>query len=790
MSEIRIKENIFLGLQEYNRILRFLQIDGLKQRFLFDTATFGLLKGYQLPNGIIIDKADVFKINNENLSVNYKVNINPGRAIDKNGNILTLNEQKTLEIPDNGQWYTIVISHKYSNLEEGVVNISETGELTGNGTYFDEVLRGQPNFPVKIKFENSLNNGEYEVVTVIDREQAILSGEFVAEQNLRYKVIGTFTPGAPTVPYLYYYDDIDIQIIRTSELNTGTNILRQNIDFIIAEVRTVGQNVEIKDKRTEWWTTQAQNLLELLGTVNNPLIGVEAVKWDLMTTPRDKNEINIAWVYRSTNWSIDTTQNVVTISSGKGGIFKENDLSLFQNGQFDGWRLYTKSGKYFTVVSSSKSGSQLNLKLDALISTEFSTGDELLVTPDVDFIEIKLNYDAVVGVNSKLTETFLFPINEPIGKIYARITDSDTKYKYNLTYRYKVFGRYTDWLKFNDDEVGYYDESSFDENGQLNANPIDRTLKPYTASLTDGFIELTPNPRNYNILFQEIMTGDKFGVDHKNITNATPVTHLIVGRDRQMQVLHFNDVVLNNDIFVNLKKQQENGNDCVNGNRFVIQIQGDIDLNGRNLKIVTDYVDPTNYTLVRDINERDIAFIKRHRRLQSSGLTMIFNYDGSEWWLAISNEYGTPIGSIVAYSGDITDFDSSGLGMTPNTLGWAICNGNNGTENLIGRVINGTDPGNPSAHKQAGGNATKPILRENLPNYQLPVTQLAHHHQIPASPHQGESGLGWMQQNNEGSDWRNTTNETIEIYVWLGGQNVPLNVMQPYRNLLYIQKII
>jgi len=50
-----------------------------------------------------------------------------------------------------------------------------------------------------------------------------------------------------------------------------------------------------------------------------------------------------------------------------------------------------------------------------------------------------------------------------------------------------------------------------------------------------------------------------------------------------------------------------------------------------------------------------------------------------------------PIGSIMPYGGSLSVFDPSGLGISGSgACGWALCNGNNGTVNMIGLVPLGT----------------------------------------------------------------------------------------------------
>ena len=805
MANIKFSEDLFLEQQELNRFKRFLTYDGYKQQLLINTETFGIVKGFNLPNGTNTAPKDSFLVDNIGAATN-SINIRPGRAIDKYANIISLNESRTVSVPNNGLWYWVKIKYRTVNEEIGKVSIDANGNLSGFGTEFTSVLRGQPNFPAKIKFTGSLqNNLEYEVVDVVNDSSAIISGDFIPETDLQYSIVGTFTPGYVPLPQnkmIFEYDDVEISLI--SENPSSPGIAPAKLDdeeFYIARLRTAGLNIEIQDKRLEFWKTKAEYELQLITRFANPIIGCESVKWDIATTPRDRNEVNIVWGYRSTNWSVDTTQNLVTINAGEGGILKENDLTLFDNAMFDGWRLYTKSGKYFRVVSSTKSGTQLNLKLDYLDFAEFNAGDQLHIVPDVEEIEIRARYNSLTGINHVIEDKFVFPIYFSGGKCYVRITDSKLPYLYNFTYRYKTVREYTDWFVFPNDPTGHYSEDSFEDNGILKANPLDRTLKPYNGSLTNGFIEIVPNPRNFNILFEELITGDKFGVDHKDLTNASINIDLVVGRDRQMQVFHADDLTLFNDININLNKIRSDGTHCINGNRFIIQIEGEIKLNGRNLRVVTDYTDPVTFTPIRDILSPDIHFIKQNQQKQRSGLVMIFSYDGTDWWLSISNEFnGVPQKSIVAYGGNLSDFDSTGLGIADEVLGWALCNGNYGTRDLRGKATVGysnTDSQHSTPYA-TGGSKNIYISKQQLPNYNLNSSPIAHSHQVwgkNASRNTSGSGYDINQVHKNGptigsSAVTNTTSNVANVTINSGGSNQPVNIMQPFVNTIFIQKII
>ena len=693
--KLKISENLFLEKAELNRLLYFLVDAGHKQELLFHTKKPGLIKGFSYAGGYLEAK-DNLKVNNYSSST---VTINGGRGIDKNGKIITSNDDFLLPIPVNNLWYWIKVAYKEINEEVGTVSIDINGNLVGTNTKFTEVLRGQPNFPSKIKFTSSANGNiyEYEVVSVVDDTNAILSGVFNAESGLTYKVVGTFQPGY-VVPggdkFIFGYDSCEFTVV--AESPSGSNVSPAKVDgieFWLARVKADGSNLVIEDKRIEFWQTTDDYEMSLVSRSQNPIIGIESVKWDLETTFRDKNEVNIAWGFRSSNWSIDTSTNKVTINTGIGGILKENDLTYYTNGFFNGWRLYAKNGKYSTVISSQKIGSQLNIVLDFLDIDNFTIGDEIHIVPDVEEIEIIASYDTSSPPEmyyKQIEQRFVFPIHLSQGKMYLRIVDEINPYKYNLKYRYKSQKNFSGWLIFPNDTIGYYKEVSFTDIGDLKPLLIDRVLNPYNGHATDGFCELVPHPQNGQVIIDIIYNGDLPGLEYRTLDPLTTEYETTTGLNRVYQVYETVPAVssFSNDIFIILNKTRVDNTPCVNGNRFVFWLRKNFVVNpGTNIQFVTDYISPTNKTVLHTITPQELAFINNSQY----GFRKEFVYDGTNWTCDNVHELdliGT--GFIGMFSGSLTGkFDGTGLGMSGSWIGWALCNGSNGTPDLRGRFIVG-----------------------------------------------------------------------------------------------------
>lgn len=757
MSFLKINEDLFLEKQELNRLQDFLGKLRGSSKFLQFMDTY-------IP-GVIKTKEDFpflnFKI--EAGSQPQTIKLTNSYALDKNLNLIYKEAQDNILIPNDGNWYWIKIAHQYSPVEEGIVDIDAQGVLTGFNTKFFDVIRGIPNFPSKIKFYNSSNNfDEYEVLEVLSNTSATLSGTFIPETGLRYSVIGTFSEDfVPPNSYkeIFQYDSclpfiLNQAIVLETIPNTPPASL-SGIDFFVARVKVGTNTMLIEDKRKDIWELKAEYLTSFIDENNSSVIGVESVKWDLETSPKNANELNIGWGFRSTNWSIESTLRKVTISSGEGGILK--NTNLFEDGQFDGYRIYNQTGKYSLITESWKSGSQINLLIQYLNPDDFIADSELIIVPDVEQIEIKIssdptdiqvitysgntppiptvNIDQDTYLQLEFVETF--DISLGVGKMYVKHPKMPNPvlnppylgiYKVKVEYRYKTVNNYGKWKVIPDDESnGFYDESSFYPNGEIK-DLNDRVNKVYT----DGLIEIIPHPNCYASVIYKLDKGDIFEVE-EYVMPTNGLIDLKVGVTRYYQYIHGTQT-LGGTLIFNLSPLNAR-----NGNRFVIHIDMEsVVMNQNTILIVEDYVNNNLSSTLKTISQADIWQMMNIDK----GLRFDCIYDGTHWYISQNYDLGDAYGTIKMIEGNPNDlFTPQGWGKIKGLYGHTNCiQGVSGAPNLSGRSPIGIGQFTEGSsvynyiNGGTGGEVKHKLSIAEIPAHKHNVTDSGHDHQYKYHP--------------------------------------------------------
>lgn len=797
MSKFKFAPDLFLELQELNYLQESLDEAGFRKNIRENSVNFGLVKNsYTDPNftnGYVSQDAD-------DLSGNKCVKIQPIKGIDSNGQFLySENIINQISLVNDGSWYWLKIKHQLSVQEKGTVSIAVNGDLIGSGTEFTKYLRGESNFPASIKLLNSaLNTLVYQVLAIIDNENAILSNpatnigglaEFSPESNLTYGVVGTFTPGV-AVPagsmYPFQHDSLVYELIQETTLNTPPTFVPDQ-EFYLARIKNDSGTVTIQDKREDIYETKGSQLPLTITRTPNPLIGVEAIKWQVPTNPADKSIVEVAWGMRSSNWSINSSLNILTLISALGGKYKT--VADFNDGDLDGWRVYTGNGKYSYIVASAKVGGAINLTLDNLDVDNYSTDggttmivQEVRVVPDCDSVEFWAQSD-VADATPSVNQYFCFPVNDSIGRLELEVYKT-TSVDYGLKYRYKSFKEFTEWQDIpSDTDNGYLTELSFDDKG----TQIATIRQTYTVA----DIVLNPCPWSYSVFQSVAYNNDLLGVNTIPTLGATPTYNLVVGTDKHYQYIGGTQSIASDTTFT-----LSNAAPCRDGSTFKIHFN----CSSLSLGSSVIYIKQGSTTL-KQITISDIKTMLD----QDGGIIFSCEYDADSGLWRISQNYENPVvGDIKIIDGVIADlFDvTGGLSLAPGRVrglyGYVLCVGGgtvNGivVPNLEDRFLLGS--GVSISAGSSGGNNDINLTVGQLPAHNHPLDEHGgHHHAISNIKIDGYQGGGSTNGVNlAGSAGAphslDTDNATTGITMGNTGTGDDINIKNPYYAILYCKRV-
>ena len=356
-------------------------------------------------------------------------------------------------------------------------------------------MRGQPNFPVKIKFPNSvLNTLEYEVVQVGSDTQAQIQGLTAVETNQEYVVVGTFTPNASIPPAnkdIYVFDSYNIGIDVPANLPITGNFI------LLAIVNTDGVSTTILDARYQFYATKASYEQQDFQVVNAPFMGLEELKYDTVYADGSSQLATFGWGFRSEmgDWAGDAETSTITITAGRGGIYQ--DVTQPPTGTFVGYRIYfsgqtIKNYMMAQVISSTQNGASITLILDEYPAGTPVNASDISIVPNADKIVIKTDYFSA-GVEPNVSREQMFAIQDGVGTMEVKFPSSmphSLKAQYKLTWN-KWQSQY---YPINDGQ--YLDESSFNDKGALTA--------PNYANVTAGVFSLIPDQNSFYLTHADL----------------------------------------------------------------------------------------------------------------------------------------------------------------------------------------------------------------------------------------------------------------------------------------------
>lgn len=444
MSKLKISENLFLETNELKRLVSFMEDDGYKRLIKSLVRSYGIVQN---------NNNDMFKVTAKAGAVNTVI-INAGLAYDSDLNGIVMKSNKEVVINNTGVKRWIILSRGVTNYEAGSVSVNVEGVLTGVGTEFTKILRGQPNYPVKVKLNSSVNTGEYEVVTVVSDTSAILAGTFTAENTKEFSVIGTFTPGFQPDEanrQIYEYDYHNITVVDSADKPVLTTD-----QFILASVTFDGVGVmSVADERSAYLFNNpylqgdntgaaSQNPLSSLVAVNK-VGGVNAVGSISVAL-----EAILEHGYKVSTYdmTIAASTNIFNITSGNSNFLGMGNIP---NSMFKNWILLNRKNMKYCVIddninkalyiSNFDSAILNNGNIDFVIVPNFKEVEyEITLASNVDRPEIPFRFKhSIANIRNRVNFYALFPTlvghldTVSISIKYRLMDDSGKQYPfYNL----------------------------------------------------------------------------------------------------------------------------------------------------------------------------------------------------------------------------------------------------------------------------------------------------------------------------------------------------------------------
>lgn len=385
MSRLKFSSNLFLEVNELQRFNKFLEEDGWKRAMKAISKNFGIVENAS---------NSYFKVTARSGS-NSVIVINAGIAFDSNMDAIVMTDDLELSVGNTGSNRWVILSRAVTNEEQGTVNINSDGSLSGIGTEFTKVLRGQPNFPVKVKFNSTSNNGEYEVVSVTSDTSALLSGSFVNQSNIKYSVVGTFTPGfQPTEDnkMIYEYDSYNIEVVDSEDRPAVSED-----EFILAMISfDASGSMNVSDERIRYMFNNPYTQSDESDNSTDPLVsllstgvvgGIHAVG-----SAAAEFELIMEHGYTVTRHELLTTStsNTFNIISGQSNFLGTGNIP---DGMFRGWLLVNRANMKYALIDDNSNKSLYISNLDTSIILD--SGNDFIIVPNCNEIE----YEVTVSNN-------------------------------------------------------------------------------------------------------------------------------------------------------------------------------------------------------------------------------------------------------------------------------------------------------------------------------------------------------------------------------------------------------
>jgi len=164
--DLKLSNDLFLGLAELKHLKLSLKEEGYEKIIQQMVTSYGVVRSSSITNIVTVQlqTSNRFTALQPVASGLGKITVKAGKAVDKNLDVIDVKEDRDqiLNIAADGVKRYVTVAYRKTVNEQGTIDVQADGTIVGTGTNFTERLRGQSNFPSKIRiiqptFAESIN---------------------------------------------------------------------------------------------------------------------------------------------------------------------------------------------------------------------------------------------------------------------------------------------------------------------------------------------------------------------------------------------------------------------------------------------------------------------------------------------------------------------------------------------------------------------------------------------------------------------------------------------------------
>ena len=585
MGTLRINKEAIIGNKELSRFKTIAKEKGFKK--LFD------LIGNK---GRVRDFSNDFSVST---SGGLNIEVETGLAISSDLDSILNEAVVTLTDTGGGALQYHAMAYNTTSKEAGTLSVAADGTVTGTGTLFSEVLRGQPYAPSKITLFGATLTGGYEVIHIEHPASATIAETGgTTETAIQYEVFGTFNPIykgliQPSDFTIFEYDfvvfaksTVSMAQAISDAVTAAPSGVTEGFGVCTSQDDTGGTLVSGYPKK---YTTPADYLMTkmesrrdatLTGVTTNPLFHIISAQYSQIETQSSGVDILFSWGLNVNggNYTYDDSARKMYINDIRYvkdtlnlNSITFNQISDLAGIDFTGWYVAQEgTGKTILITSSAIVNDQLELSVAMEYNEDdWSNQSDIHVVPPYDNFMIKM-----FMFNTWTEEAFYsFDMKEGFATVnlsYFFVLSATPK---NYTIKSAMSNgagtmQKTDWVSIPND-IFYYaerdflyvwntDTDSYDAKLKFGAgvtyktasNGIEQTENHFSIVLSEEFSNTYPRFRNQKFsYFNAIRTVNRvtmmflFQIPEGDLDERTQSTFLFKIKDEFSEVFPDEDTV-------------------------------------------------------------------------------------------------------------------------------------------------------------------------------------------------------------------------------------------------------